>query len=291
MHRFKLGEQIGDGHFGEVRKARVRSTGYPVALKIIPITRLGEGIPHPIVREAIIAPRMIHQNLVRTFEVFTEGTSMVLVMERCSATVVSLLAEHSVRNPLPKCIAKKLAYSLLSAVAYMHEMDVLHRDIKPSNCMLTADLTLKLGDFGVSRVFTKNADLSHEVGTRWYRAPEALLGQRRYGESIDIWAVGSVVAELIRGFGGALFCGDGDLCLLGLIFDALGTPDTLNCQQSMPDWEKIQFESKQGKGVSYLLPMATPTECDFLEKMLCVDPSKRRRAVELLEHPFFTCDL
>lgn len=286
MDQFIVGHTIGEGQFGCIREAIVKETGNPVVLKIIRVTRLAEGLPHPIAREVLIAPRMDHPYVVRTYQVFPVGTSMVLVMERCASTVAKLLSQHSPRNPIPLSYTQQLLGMLLSAVEYIHTMGVLHRDIKPANCLLTRENVLKVGDFGLSRLREMNKDMSHEVQSRWYRAPELLLGQRRYGGEIDIWSVGCVAAELIRGYGCPLFCGDGDIRQLSLIFDVLGTPDE-EAIAHMPDWSKIQFGPKRGLGIGAILPTASAVMVDFLKCMLCLNPKKRLSATELLRHPFF----
>lgn len=86
------------------------------------------------------------------------------------------------------------------------------QDIKPSNLLITDADRLKIADFGLSRLF--DADLwagqqedvcySPQVASRWYRAPELLWGSPKYGPAIDMWAVGCVFAEMLRG-GCALF--------------------------------------------------------------------------------------
>lgn len=84
------------------------------------------------------------------------------------------------------------------------------QDIKPSNLLIDEADHLKIADFGLSRLFDveREADqevcYSPQVASRWYRAPELLWGSSRYGPSIDMWAVGCVFAEMLRG-GCALF--------------------------------------------------------------------------------------
>ncbi|PWU93934.1 putative protein kinase [Trypanosoma cruzi] len=95
---------------------------------------------------------------------------------------------------------------LLFGVSVHTQRGCFHRDVKPSNCFLTAEGELRLGDFGLSRVWDTEASMTHEVVSRWYRAPELLLGQRHYGPEIDVWSSGCVFAELLRGYGGAFFC-------------------------------------------------------------------------------------
>lgn len=86
-------------------------------------------------------------------------------------------------------------------MAYMHRQGIMHRDIKGGNLLLTKDGILKIADFGLAREFVKVNNLSFtvKVVTRWYRAPELLLGQSRYNESVDMWSIGCFIAELFLG--------------------------------------------------------------------------------------------
>lgn len=78
--------------------------------------------------------------------------------------------------------------------------NVIHRDIKPENLLLSKNGVLKLCDFGFARALarpgSKNTDY---VATRWYRAPELLVGDVDYGKAVDIWAAGSLFAEILNG--------------------------------------------------------------------------------------------
>ena len=77
----------------------------------------------------------------------------------------------------------------------------LHRDLKPANLLLTEGGVLKVGDLGQSRphdaAVGRAAAYTHAVATRWYRAPELLLGSRSYGPAADMWAVGCIFAEML----------------------------------------------------------------------------------------------
>jgi serine/threonine protein kinase len=89
---------------------------------------------------------------------------------------------------------------LLSALAHMHKHGFFHRDVKPENllCDARAD-AIKLCDFGQARETRSRPPYTEYVGTRWYRAPEQLLGAKYYNSPVDVWAAGAVLGELLAG--------------------------------------------------------------------------------------------
>ncbi|KAG5502057.1 hypothetical protein GH5_05001 [Leishmania sp. Ghana 2012 LV757] len=287
MDKYTLGPVIGEGQFGSVRMATVKATGQTVAVKLLHVPRLTEGIPHPVARELLIASRVDSPFLVKTIEIAPYGSHMAVVMERCVEDLACVLRKCSSVHRLPLLLTQSYMRMLLTALHALHSSGILHRDVKPSNCFVAADGCLKLGDFGLSRPV--GSDMSHEVVSRWYRAPELLFGERHYGGEVDIWATGCVFAELLRGHGRPLFTGDGDISQIAKIFDVFGTPAGSTCQfyRQLPDWEKVYFEEKRGTGLQVLLPFVPSEALDLLTKMLALDPASRCSAAEALDHPFF----
>lgn len=114
---------------------------------------------------------------------------------------------------------------MLCAIEFLHRSRILHRDIKPENLLLSRNGVLKLCDFGFARGIRDDPKFNYTdyVSTRWYRAPELLVGDAAYTSSIDIWALGCIFAEVYNGM--PLFPGDSDLHTLQLILETITADD------------------------------------------------------------------
>ena len=128
---------------------------------------------------------------------------------------------------------------------------------------------------------------THQVATRWYRAPELLFGAKYYGSGVDIWAVGCVLAELFLGH--PIFQGQNDIDQIYRVIQILGTIDEEKWQGAkfLPDYNKIEFPAMSSLRLDKVIPRASKEAIDLLNGLLAYDPTRRLSCVEALQHPFF----
>ncbi|XP_025747422.1 cyclin-dependent kinase 20 isoform X8 [Callorhinus ursinus] len=188
MDQYSILGRIGEGAHGIVFKAKHVETGEIVALKKVALRRLEDGIPNQALRE-IKALQEIedNQHVVQLKAVFPHGAGFVLAFE----FMLSDLAEvvRHAQRPLVQAQVKSYLQMLLKGVAFCHANNIVHRDLKPANLLISASGQLKIADFGLARVFSPDGSrlYTHQVATRWYRAPELLYGARQYDQGVDLW--------------------------------------------------------------------------------------------------------
>ncbi|XP_064240772.1 mitogen-activated protein kinase 15 isoform X4 [Aotus nancymaae] len=190
---------------------------------------------------------------------------------------------------------------LLRATRFLHSGHVVHRDQKPSNVLLDADCTVKLCDFGLARSLRdlpegpESQALTEYVATRWYRAPEVLLSSHRYTLGVDMWSLGCILAEMLRGK--PLFPGTSTLHQLELILETIPAPseeDLLalgsGCRASVLHHlgsRQHTAAHRPRQTLDALLPPDTsPEALDLLRRLLVFAPDKRLSATQALQHPY-----
>eukprot|EP00903_Cladosiphon_okamuranus_P008581 g8231.t1 len=309
-------EQIGEGTYGQVYKARNKVTKGIVALKKIRVHSENFGLPVTAIREMKILNELSHPSMVRLLEIVTsvgeddddddDGKDAPRTdrVRRGSLYIVLEYLEHDLAGLLDLNIAfspvqmKALLKQLLEILAFIHENKYVHRDIKCSNLLIANNLQLKLADFGLARRLSDSpADLTNRVITLWYRPPELLLGATRYGASVDCWGVGCIFAELI--IGKPLFPTKVELEQLEAIFKVCGTPDSRRwpAHEELPSFgsmmpknkypDKLKqhlTESARTAGTEKLL---TSDAIDLISRLLTLDPSRRTSAKKALDTRYF----
>ncbi|KAH7831758.1 putative CMGC/GSK protein kinase [Monocercomonoides exilis] len=275
------------GSFGTVFQAKVAGTGEIVAVKRIRLERKFKN------RELEILSILDHPNVCKLKHFFysngegTEETYVNLVMEYVPFTLYGITRHLSRQHKsLPIYLVQKYCYQLLNALEYIHKLGICHRDVKLQNLLiLPSTHTLKLGDFGSAKFLKKGETSVSYICSRFYRAPELVLGTSQYSFSIDMWSFGCILGELLIGH--ALFPGESTSGQLVEIVKFLGTPTFEEMKamgidpiSDMPVIPKMDIKKMFREGTD-------PRALDLISRVLCYDPLQRLTAEEAKQHPFF----
>ncbi|KAI5963596.1 IME2 [Candida pseudojiufengensis] len=198
-----------------------------------------------------------HPCLVQIFEVFIDDINFQLhiAMEALNQNLYQLIKSRRADRFSPTTL-KSILSQLLCAIKHIHKNNYFHRDVKPENILIIPTLhyygskdlvppyrkydnfIIKLGDYGLARHASNMKPYTAYVSTRWYRSPEILLRQNWYSFPIDIWAFGTVAAEVVNFT--PLFPGANELDQIWKILKVIGSP-------MMPDFNQI--------GSNYVVPI------------------------------------
>ena len=295
MEDYEMITRLGGGSFADVYKAKEKSTGEIVAIKILKrkykkweecielrecksLQRLNKASFNEKGKDNIIKLKRI---------IFINKTGVLnLVFEFMERDLLILMKSFEPKR-LRENKIKDIIYQTLSGFAYMLKYGFFHRDLKPENLLLVGD-NVKIADFGLAREIRSIPPYTEYVSTRYYRAPECILKSTNYNSPIDIWALGCVMAEMYL-HPQPLFYGANEKEVLFRICSILGTPtydiwpegiQQANCIGfKFPNNNKVELEN--------IIPNASEDAIDLMKQMIRWDPNKRATAANLLKHKFF----
>ncbi|CAM9374428.1 unnamed protein product, partial [Ectocarpus fasciculatus] len=288
---YELIKPIGLGAYGVVVSALNTENGEKVAIK--KITKAFDDLVDAkrILREITLLRKFDHENIINIVDILVPPSPE----EFEDVYIVSNLMEtdlHRIINSKQELTPEHVQYfiyQILRALKYMHSSNVLHRDLKPSNLLLNSNCELKVCDLGLARDIESGCkELTEYVVTRWYRAPEIMLGCHEYSKAIDVWSVGCIFAELMlrRPF----FPGDHYIDQLKIICNKMGKPKE----------DELAFVSTE-KARRFIMKLSATTPqrlrdqfpgtasdeaLDLLAKMLEFSPETRISVEDALKHPF-----
>lgn len=291
-HKYVKGKVLGEGTYAIVYEGRLRADpSQLVAIKKIKKQKeYLDGMPPDAVRELKHLQELQHPNIISLIGVFsTKDQNLNLVLEHLPLGDLEMLIRDSDGIRYGAADIKAWSAMLTRGVWFCHKRFVLHRDIKPNNCLIAADGTVKLADFGLARSFS-TADpyrrMTSNVITRWYRPPELLFGARYYSGAVDVWSVGLVIAELV--LRRAFLPGDTELDQIRLICQLVGTPTESNWPgvTRLPEYSVPEEITPVQGYSSYNNQFGTLGQegVDLLMKTLILDPRKRITAEGMLKH-------
>ncbi|KAL7638142.1 UNVERIFIED_CONTAM: hypothetical protein RMT77_011767 [Armadillidium vulgare] len=289
LKRYEKIEFLGEGQFATVYKALDTETKQIVAVKKIKLGSREEardGINRTALREIKLLQEVHHKNIIGLLDVFGYKSNVSLVFDFMD-TDLEVIIKDTENIILSPANIKAYILQTLKGLEWLHINWILHRDLKPNNLLVNSEGVLKIGDFGLARFYgSPNRPYSHQVVTRWYRAPELLFGARAYGTGVDMWAIGCILAEMLVRC--PYFPGDSDLDQLTRIFTALGTPtdDDWPDMCKLPDF--ITFKQFDGSPLSDLFPAAGEDLIELLNSLLALNPLKRLNCTKVLQLSYFS---
>ncbi|XP_076994316.1 mitogen-activated protein kinase 9 isoform X4 [Tamandua tetradactyla] len=298
LRRYQQLKPIGSGAQGIVCAALDTLLGANVAVKKLSRPFQNQTHAKRAYRELVLLKCVNHKNIISLLNVFTpqktleEFQDVYLVMELMDANlcqVIHMELDHERMS--------YLLYQMLCGIKHLHSAGIIHRDLKPSNIVVKSDCTLKVLDFGLARTACTNFMMTPYVVTRYYRAPEVILGMG-YKENVDIWSVGCIMGELVKG--SVIFQGTDHIDQWNKVIEQLGTPSAdfmkklqptvRNYVENRPKYPGIKFEELFPDWIfpseSERDKIKTSQARDLLSRMLVVDPERRISVDEALRHPY-----
>ena len=254
---------IGSGHFGVVRKAKLKSEPTKVyAIKSIDKSKL-KGNMALLRNELDLLRFSDHPNIIQFYEIYQDARSFHFVMECCEGgDVTSYIENHGALSEEP---TRLIIFQTLLAINHLHSCGIIHRDIKPDNFLFKSksiDSPLKLIDFGLSKRLSPHSQkLRTILGTPFYVAPE-VLDKKGYDYKCDVWSAGIMM-----------------YVLLASDFPFKGVNQTKTFEKIRRS--KLDLESHTNTN------SLSEVGKHFIHKLLQKDPEKRYSAREALRDPWF----
>jgi len=291
LERYDLIQKLGKGAYGIVWKALDKKYKQIVAVKKVFDAFHNATDAQRTYREVIFLQELNgHENIIRLRNIIKaeNNKDLYLVFDHMEADL-----HHVIRANILEDIHKQyIVYQLLKGLKYIHSADLIHRDLKPSNILINSDCHIKLADFGLARSVASTAEdtnikLTDYVATRWYRAPEILLGSTKYSKAVDMWSVGCILGELI--VGKAIFQGTSTLNQIEKVLELIGKPkaediESVESPHAATILSSINVTKK--KSFQSFFANASETALDFMRKLLVFNPNHRLTIEEALKHKY-----
>ncbi|EGX94859.1 serine/threonine protein kinase (Kcc4), putative [Cordyceps militaris CM01] len=275
---WQLGRTLGKGSSARVRLCRHNLTNQLAAVKIVnrrmaylvqdsslaALSKWDSHLPEPsdghsrvpmaIEREVAILKLIEHPNIMKLYDIWENRSEIYLILEYIDQG--DLFTFINTKGRLSEQVAIFFFRQMISAISYCHSFNVCHRDLKPENILITADLQIKIADFGMAALHqTATHHLATACGSPHYAAPELLKNRQYRGDKADIWSMGVILYAMLSAT---------------LPFDD-------------PDLRVMMGKTK--KGVYEMPKHISPEAEDLIRRMLQVNPERRINLQDIWNHP------
>jgi len=293
--KYEVLQKLGKGAYGIVWKVRDKETNEIFALKKIFGAFQNATDAQRTFREIIFLQELSdHDNIITLLDVMKADNDkdIYLIFEYMDTDLHAVIRA----NILEDIHKRFIIYQLLKAIKYMHTAQVIHRDMKPSNLLLNSECLVKVADFGLARLIdapkedgARQQVLTDYVATRWYRAPEILLGSTTYTKGVDMWSIGCILGELLGGK--PMFPGTSTMNQIDRIIEVTGRPSKEDIEAIQSEFAAQMLENlpePNERGLESMYPNADGDAHDLLKKLLMFNPDKRITVEEALAHNYVT---
>ncbi|XP_024397441.1 serine/threonine-protein kinase GRIK1 isoform X2 [Physcomitrium patens] len=205
--------KIGAGSYGKVVLYQSKKDEKLYAIKVFHKSRLRKVRVSPsetamtdVLREVSIMKRLDHPNIVKLFEVIDDPHSDNIYLVLSYVEGNRIFEGSGPPGGIGEALARKYFRDVVAGLSYLHSHNIIHGDIKPENLLLSGDGSIKICDFGVSRMFEGDDTVRRTPGTPIHTAPECFSGSCYHGRPADVWALGCTLYCMV--FGRYPFVGD-----------------------------------------------------------------------------------
>ncbi len=202
--RYELVSRLGAGAFGDVFKALDTSLDRDVAIKRVrldtftdPANR--EEVKNRFIREAKLAARLNHPNIVTIYDIANASSAHFIIMEFVDGPTLQHEIKRKKRLALDETI--EILSQAASALDHAHQRTIVHRDVTPANIMLESSRWVKVADFGTARSETSSNITTTGIilGTPNYMSPEQARGETTIDRRTDLFSLGCILYECLSG--------------------------------------------------------------------------------------------